>query len=253
MKFTKFITLFLTCTCILFQSCGDDDEPNGGFKDITLNCGQTHTISNGSGAEWTSSNKYIASIAGNLVTAERVGDATISSSKGSFKVSVKGVVPEAYFIPCLNWGASKSTVKNFMKGYTISEETSTSITYKGSGTQILTMYSFENNILASSGLALDGSYVDSDNLIDFMLERYVPVSYDEDGYAFYFITPDNKTALGLMLEVYGSNLVYIIAYAPRSNSKRSPNTINWSQFEKFGFKKSDIVKNKFEQIKANFE
>jgi hypothetical protein len=248
----KIIPLTLILVVALgFVAC-EEDEPSTKFEDITLNCGKSYTIPNGSGTTWTSSNEYIASISGNVVTAELVGDATISSTKGSFKVSVKGVVPNAYTIPCLNWGASKSTVKSFMSGQTIYEETSTSISYKGTGTQILTLYTFENSKLISSGLALNGDYIDSDNLIDFILERYIPLTYDEDNYSFYFITPDGKTGLGLTLNVYGDTLVYIIAYVPFENSSRSISAIDWTEFDKYGFKKSDLVKTQFEKIKTNF-
>ena len=98
---TKFLQLknvqtflfVLLCSLIssTFTACGgDDDEPELKFNDITLNCGSTYTIPNGKNIMWTSSNEYIASVSGNIVKAEKVGEATISSNKGSFKVKVNG-------------------------------------------------------------------------------------------------------------------------------------------------------------------
>lgn len=254
MKLTKILSLLLSCTVLFCSSCTNEDEPNLQFNDVSLKCDQTYTIKNGSDISWTSSNKYIASVSGNVVTANLIGEAVISSSKGSFKVTVSGNAMQAYRIPCIEWGATKSTVKNFMKnsGTTLDEETSTELIYVGSGAQILTSYTFENSRLAGSVVGLNGDYVDSDNLIDFMLERYIPISIDEDNYSFYFVAPDNKTVLGLYLKVYGSTLVYLIAYVPYSDNSRSAFMFDCSKIEELGFRKSSSLKNKFEEIKAKF-
>lgn len=260
---TKFLQLknvqtflfVLLCSLIssTFTACGgDDDEPELKFNDITLNCGSTYTIPNGKNIMWTSSNEYIASVSGNIVKAEKVGEATISSNKGSFKVKVNGSLATVYPIPCLEWGASKSTVKNFMKGFSLKEEESTSLTYTGTGSHLLTTYTFESGILSGSGVALNGSYVDADKLADYMLERYVPVSVDEENYSFYFITPDNKTMLGLFLEVYSGNIVYAIVYMPRDSKSRSIEEFECLPINIFDFEKSDIVKPNFEQIEHIF-
>lgn len=260
---TKFLQLknvqtflfVLLCSLIssTFTACGgDDDEPELKFNDITLNCGSTYTIPNGKNIMWTSSNEYIASVSGNIVKAEKVGEATISSNKGSFKVKVNGSLATVYPIPCLEWGASKSTVKNFMKGFSLKEEESTSLTYTGTGSHLLTTYTFESGILSGSGVALNGNYVDADKLADYMLERYVPVSVDEENYSFYFITPDNKTMLGLFLEVYSGNIVYAIVYMPRDSKSRSIEEFECLPINIFDFEKSDIVKPNFEQIEHIF-
>lgn len=210
--------MIISCLCL--SACGgDDDEPNVKFQDITLSCDQSYTIQNGAGTTWTSSNELIASVSGNIVNAERVGEATISSSKGSFKVTVKGTVTAVYKVPCIEWGASKSTVKNFMKGSVLDKETTNEISYNGTGAQLLTMYSFNNNALVSSGVALNGSYINSDQLVDFMLENYVPISVDKTNYLFYFVTPDNKSVVGLQLKASGHTIIYLVMYIPRTESK----------------------------------
>ena len=250
LKYVRAFLFVLLCTLIssTFTACGDD-EPEIKFNDITLNCGRTYTIPNGNNIMWTSSNEYIASVSGNIVKAERVGEATISSNKGSFKVKVNGSLTSVYPIPCLEWGASKSTVKNFMKGYSLDEEESTSLTYIGTGSHLFTIYTFESGILSGSAVALNGNYIDAENLADYMLERYVPVSVDEDNYSFYFVTPDNKTMLGLFLEVYSGNIVYTIVYLPRDSKSRSLEEFDYLSIDAFEFEKSDIVKPQFEQIR----
>lgn len=251
LKYVRAFLFVLFCTLIssTFTACSDDDEPEIKFNDIALNCGRTYTIPNGNDIMWTSSNEYIASVSGNIVKAERVGEATISSNKGSFKVKVNGSLASVYPIPCLEWGASKSTVKNFMKGFSLDEEESTSLTYTGTGSHLLTTYTFESGLLSVSGVALNGNYIDAENLVDYMLERYVPVSVDEDNYSFYFVTPDNKTMLGLFLEVYSGNIIYVIVYMPRDSKSRSLEEFDYLSIDAFEFEKSDIVKPQFEQIR----
>ena len=252
MKKVLYLFTFIACVCL--SACGGDgDEPDTRYQDVSLNCEQIYTIEHGEGVEWTSSNKYVASVAGNIVKAERVGVATISSSKGSFKVTVNGTLT-AYKIPCIEWGASKSTVKNFMKGSALDEETPTGLTYTGTGAQMLTMYKFENNGLVSSSIGLNGDYIDSETLIDFMMENYVPVSADKEDYSFYFITPDNKTALGLTLRVSGRTILYIIVYIPRSDTKgtRGEDQIEWRKYDLPGVHNSPIVADKFNEIISKF-
>lgn len=217
-KMKKLLFFFTILSCLAIVSCGggdDDDEPKTTYNNVTLACKTTHTIKGD--ATWTSSNKYIASVAGNVVTAERVGEATISSDKGSFKVTVTPTV-SVFSEPYLEWGASKSTVKNFMRGATLYEETSDQLTYKGNGALMLTLYDFENGRLKGSGIALNGDYIDSDALIEQMLQYYVPVTMDEDEYSFYFATPDKKSGVMLSLKSSGRTIIYMIIYVPLTNS-----------------------------------
>lgn len=212
----KIFYLFTILSCFVLTACGgDDDEPQVSYQDITLACKKTHTIKGD--AVWTSSNKFIASVSGNVVTAERVGEATISSSKGTFKVKVTPTV-SVYKEPYLKWGASKSSVKSFMSGATIEQEKSDQLVYKGTGALINTIYHFENSGLKASGLTLDGDYINPETLMEQMLQYYLPVTMDEVNYSFYFATPDKKTAAMLKLNDYDGSICYIILYAPISGS-----------------------------------
>ncbi len=247
----KILSLFTILSCFILASCGgDDDEPDYKYQDVSLNCKATYTIPNAGDVVWTSSNEYIASVAGNVVTAERVGEAVISSNKGSFKVTVNAT-SHVFNEPCIQWGASKSTVKSFMKNVSPSEETSTSLTYKGTGAQVVTTYSFESNGLKSSGVGLDGDYINSDALVTYMLERYIPIKVDEEDYSFYFCTPDKKTGILMSLRVSGRTIIYLIVYVPLNDSKsRSIDMFPEIDIEQYGFTSSPIVADEFKSIKS---
>ena len=247
----KILSLFTILSCFILASCGgDDDEPYYSYQDIRLNCGAKYTIPNAGDAVWTSSNKYIASVAGNVVTAERVGEAVISSNKGSFKVTVT-TTSHVFNEPCIQWGASKSTVKSFMNNVSPSEETTTSLTYKGTGVQFVTSYSFESNGLKSSGVGLNGDYINSDALVTYMLERYIPIKVDEEDYSFYFCTPDQKTGILMSLRTSGSTIIYLIVYVPFNDTEsRSIDMFPEIDIDQYGFTTSPIVVDEFNTIKS---
>lgn len=212
-------------------ACGGDDEPKSKFKDVTLTYEETYSIPNGKGITWKSSNGLVASVSEDVVTAEHVGEATISSDKGTFKVTVKPSF-NTYKEPCMSWGATNSAVKSFMKGYysglSIYTDDSSTLAYSANVTQkvMLVLYTFENNKMTSSGLTLNSDYVDSDDLVDFLVERYVPYAIDSDNYRFYFINPESTMTVLMQLSVVGSQVVYIIAYAPINSSSKSPIEFN---------------------------
>ena len=226
MKKFLFLTLILISSAIIV-SCSSDDEPKAKFRDITLNCGQSYTIADAD-AEWTTSNEYIVSVSKNVITAERVGEALISSSKGEFKVTVNGVVPEAYFIPYTNWGATQSTVKNFMKEYTIFAEEPKALGYSV-GAYSYVLYAFNEDRLNTAITIIDGNYVDDNTIFDFMYERYILFDINQDINTYYFLTTDHKTLIAFASNNIESGVVYMIAYMPY-NKSRSLNDIK-NQFD----------------------
>lgn len=242
--------LTIALSCVLCACGGEDDEPAVKFSDKSLSYGETYAIPNGNKTEWTSSNDLIASVSGSTVKAERVGEVTISSKKGSFKVTV---TPNTYVYtePCLKWGSNKSTVRSYMNNITsvyVNEDNSTTLTYYGSGKVILYTYSFENSGLKSAGVALDGDYVDVDAMSDFMIERYVPIKIDESNYTVYFVSPDEKTFVGMQLKTYGRTIAYLISFVPTSSSSRSAFEL-LDIIEDFDSTPSETVKYTFEIIK----
>ena len=249
----KVIYLFtFVLVCALCACGGDEDEPTVKFSNKSLSYGETYSIPNGSKTEWLSSNDYIVSVSGSTIKAERVGEATISSKKGSFKVTV---TPNTYVYtePCLQWGCTKSTVKSYMNkisAVSIREDNSTTLNYFGSGKVQMYNYTFENSGLKGAGAALNGDYVDTNAMSNFMVERYIPVDVDESNYTFYLISPDEKTFVGMQLRASGRTIIYLITFVPVLTSGRSPFE-KTEMFGVYGNTPSEIVKDAFEKIKAS--
>ena len=226
------IALSVVLGLVGITSCGGDDEPDTKFKDAEVEYGKTYTIPKGNNIEWTSANEYIATVSGATVTGVRVGTTQISSDKGRFNITVTPT-SHVFKVPCLDWGCGKSTVKSFMSGYSIKEETTTQISYSGSGAVIMYLYNFENNGLKGSSLALDGDYVSTDAMSQFMVERYIPVKYDSSDYSFYFVSPDEKSVILMQLTTSGSSIYYIIVYVPTDSKSRAFDLENIKVDEKF--------------------
>lgn len=252
MNMKNYFYFFAIVVSLILAACGGEDEPNVKFENATISYGQTYSIPNGKNIVWTSSNELIATVDGNIVTAKRVGEAVISSEKGSFKVSV---TPTSYVFtePCIQWGADKKSVKSYMNnvsGVTINEDTNTTLNYKGTGKALLYSYSFENSALKGSGIGLDGDYIDAEAMADFMIERYVPIEVDEDNYSFYFVSPDKKTGVLMQLKVSGRTIIYLVVYVPVGDSRSDYDIAE--QFNEYDNAPSDVAKNVFMQLKARF-
>ena len=155
------------------SSCSKDDDGDLTFKDVSIVAGSTKTLSSGKDLKWTSENKYIATISDGEIEAKRVGEVTMASDKGTFKVTV---TPQyTYFTePYTQFGASMQSVKKAMKGYTLVAENSTTLLYKGDGYASYIMYSFEDSKLAYSYIITKDTY--STEVANWTAERYIYVA-----------------------------------------------------------------------------
>lgn len=227
--YMKKIFCFCAFVALLgLSSCGDDD-PDSKFDDVTLRYEESYAIPNGGGSNWTSSNDLIASVSGSIVKAEHVGVATISSDQGSFEVTVTAKT-NTYQDPCLEWRASKSRVKEFMKSYSgVSEysDDSTGLAYIASKNQAVMMlnYLFESNKLTSSGIVLNTNYVSSEEIVNFLNERYIYVMFDDSDASFYFMSPEEDMAVVMQVNTIGDTVVYIVIYVPMDSSTRANGNI----------------------------
>ena len=166
-------------------------------------------------------NQLIASVSNGIVKAERVGQTTIRNGSKSFKVTVNGKY-NTFKEPCLQWGASKSTVKSFMSGYTLQSEDNESIFYKGKYREALTGYMFRTSGLYVSTVMLLTSSVSTDELAAFLNERYVYVTQNSSEYYFAYATPDEKNVVLLQLTTINSQVVYMVSYGSVSTSSSAP-------------------------------
>lgn len=203
---------------ITLVSCGSDDEPK--YPDQKMTVGDVYKIPDGS-TGWTSDNVLIASVSSNGVKAERVGETIIRNGSNSFKVTVTGKY-NTYQIPCLQFGANKSTVKGFMGGYTLRSEDDDVIIYDGKHPVSFVGYSFTNNELKTSGVFIPISAVDTEELSNFLNERYIYVTKDDKENYIGFVSPDKKTIILVQAKPLNSQPFWVIMYGKMSDSSSMP-------------------------------
>lgn len=234
------LSLSLTTLC---TSCGDDkDDPVE--TSLTLKAGETYNIS--SGNNWKSDNPLVASVEGRTITAECAGSTTITGSAGTINVSVKATRFD-FTEPYLSFGASKSSVKSAMSSYTLTSDKSTTLGYKGKGKVYMYGYGFKNNQLDMSMLIVRYTY--SSDLRDFLLERYYPVSINEDDYYIGMIDPLKKMVILVKPEVISYTTYIIVAYTKYTGSSSSA----IKKMKAFGSKTSvdnEEVAKMFTQLKS---
>ncbi|WP_294177704.1 Ig-like domain-containing protein [Coprobacter sp.] len=224
MKQSFIVMLLLAVTGFAFVSCDkdDDDEPDSkklNLNEITLEAGQTTKLIYNGDCSWSSDQPLIASVdeEGN-VTAERVGETYIKANNETCKVTVTPKY-HTYIEPLTIWGCNQSLVKDFMSvltplGYTLTKETSTTLTYFSSINKVeMYSYIFENGKLETSGIAAPILTAGSD-ITDFLLERYVVLYVDREENMFYLTSIDKLMAI--VVGFNGNSIV--VAYINRDSN-----------------------------------
>ena len=255
----KKILYFLAGAALLSATaCNKDDE---NFDDVTLNVAQTYTIPNGTGTEWQSYNDYVATVKGNVVTGVIAGETKIESALGSFMVKV---VPtnNMFLEPCLNWGNSKSEVKKFMESYTgfvLADEDDNELTYTGTGDVFMYLYEFgsKDNDLDTSYIAVDSDKVTAAQFSDYMNQRYIYVSDDDENDIMYMVSTDFKTVAGIYVIELDGDYYWAAEYIPYTDATRAPENIKRAfdgKVRNAKFQKATSVKavNLQKQLKAEF-
>lgn len=241
MKTLRFlgIVLMTILLSVSFAACSSDDDDNDSsesFKNLELVAGNTAVIENGSGVTWASENEYIASVSGNTITAKRVGTVKISSTKGSFDVTV---TPQytLYDDPCMKWGCSTSYVKSFMSDYTFLGEKGDYLIYTGKGAASYVQYRFSDAALTGVAVYVPTSYLDE--LAAFISERYIYAAKLDDATG--HLSPDKKNVVYVTATKLGSTYYYMVYYtdfsqkSSTSNIKQStPNFMSKTRTTEYG-------------------
>ena len=220
----KFLLLLaLLVPMIAFTGCGKDDEDEPNVPNQTLNVGQTFTIPvNG---EWTSDNKFIASVDGQTLKGVCAGETSIRNGEQSFKVTVQPTL-SLYKEPCLQFGSSKNKVKDAMRGFEEVETDSESLSYyyvDGSNV-VMYIYNFENDGLKSTAVFLPTKMFTSSQVVDYLLERYIPV--DASDKMALMISPDKTVAVGVTVQRVSGVNMYEIIYIPYNPTKSGEDLFN---------------------------
>ena len=211
-----FIASFFTTSC-----SNNDDEPDLSIPSTqTLLVGESFNL--GFEGAWTSSDEFVASVDNNgIIKANHVGKCTISYGKNSCLVKVDAT---SNFMeePLCEWGMNKSTVISICgKNY---QTNGNSIAYStGVSKTPLIMYSFTNDKLIGSAIAVSTNYIES--AIIFLKERYKYLGIDDGTYYFINGSTLEKSTTAISLSLLNSNY-WSIVYIP-SNDSRS--TVNYDE------------------------
>lgn len=196
-------------------SCSDDNDSTPGLDktEVTLYVEETITLTySGGDCTWTSDNPLIASVENGIITANHVGETIIHANEADCKVTVKPQYTK-YYEPYINWGEGKNKVKQYMESYELAKEDDDQLAYRGDNSILFYLYTFDNGKLNGSGFLTD--LLESSYLVDYLLERYIPVSYDDT--TFVFVSPDKKTGIGLQI----NSSYLLVAYLPANIETKS--------------------------------
>lgn len=131
---------------------------------------------------------------------------------------------DLFYVPTTQWGANKKTVKSYMSGYTLTEETDEDLYYNGKGVTDEYYYEFYNDALDASVVSIFSNQVDTNELVAFILRDYKPYGEDEDDEnILYFISSNYKTfmALEVYYSDYNKQVMFALTYVPFGDSTRA--------------------------------
>ena len=191
--------------CMNLASCSNEESS---YKDLILLVGESKTLE---GTEvWKSDNVLIATVEGNKVEAIRKGETFISSSNHSFKITVNATNND-FKEPYLKFGCNLSELKKEMNQFTVDTEIDDAILYKGIGNVAYYMYGFKNQSLYLSCMLIPTSKMN--NLVDFLSERYISVSADEDDDYISMTNPEKDMVILISAQYLNNNYYYSVAYS----------------------------------------
>lgn len=223
MKKVFYILLFLIPT-VLFSACSDDDENSKLSLDkseISLYYEDEVKLTATDNVEWSSEDEFVAKVSSNgVVEGGHVGKTFIVASNGSETAKCAVEVKAKYntFVePVLDFGASKADIKAKEKRELVTDN-ATSLGYKDSKDGVAILYTFKNGKMNSCGFGLQYKY--SDDILDFLLERYAPATMDKDEYIFTFVN-GMSGSWTMSVSVQLSSDIILVAYMPKDAASKS--------------------------------
>lgn len=215
--------LVVALVLCVFSSCLENLNPNVRPdidipKEVHLELGESYDLKHVN--PWESSNKFIATVNGlGVITTKRAGTTVISAYNLSQKCTVNvAATYTLYDEPVTNWGISKNELK-VLKGAP-DNETSTALSYLCSSSYApLEMYMFENNMLVSSVKLVKTTY--TDQLVDHLMQRYMPLTVDTEKYDVYFINDEtlSKASMAVVASLYDTSY-WMVVYMPNTSNTR---------------------------------
>lgn len=220
----KILFLLAVLPMLVFTACSDDDESSKLSLDkseISLYYEDEVKLTASDNVTWSSEDEFVAKVSSNgVVEGGHVGKTFIVASNGSETVRCAVEVKPKYntFVePVLDFGASKEEIKAKEKRELISE-TATALGYEDSKDGVVVIYTFKNGKMNAAGLNLQYRY--TNDITDFLLERYSPATMDADEGMFIFVNGfSDKWTMGVVLTVEIGRIQ--VMYAPKDIISRS--------------------------------
>lgn len=228
----KFSMMLLVASVVCLTACSGDEKEVRPSIPASRNMKVGESFNLGYSTDWTTSNKYAATVNNEgVVTAVRKGTAKIYSRQENLSCAVS-VVPSytLYNEPIVTWGITKNEL--IARKGTPDQESSKVLTYKTENSVVpMEMYQYENNKLTSSAVAVKTTY--TEEMVEHLIQRYVPVELDIENNHAYFVSPTSSGEI----EMYVLNQLYntsywLVMYAKSSSSTTRSASEQAELFEK---------------------
>lgn len=216
---TKAIHFFIgivVFTLVLSCKSEENDIPYT-FNNVELCVNEQYKIPNGEDFEWQIINPKIATIEKNTIYAKSIGFTQVVAKNSTyfFNLSVKPTM--LFEQPCLNWNSSREDVKNYMREYSIIDESKNEIAYEGMNKELQISYFFDNDKYSSVIVFIDRTSVSWDVFLNHMCYYYniIETEDDEDDSEnMYFTTQDHNTLITCTFVYYNSYSLCMIRFQP---------------------------------------
>jgi len=243
----------LFCGLLVITSCNKDDKKTK-LETTQLsmkwaNTAQIVVSPNANGVTFTSSNESIAGVsATGLVTARRIGTATITVKKGNenlgtCRVTITESYPLKFRAVYLTWNASKSSVKSY-ESRILDLETTTGLRFRGENSSLTAVaYTFSGGRnLNSAGIQIPTSELSY--IRNHIRERSLWSSATGD----FFMDYNGNTSVAGDIQ-WSSSTGYVVVFIPsssRSSSQAKSNDLTAEQYKA-------IIQEEFNKFANQFE
>lgn len=189
--------MLIIASLLCLSSCSkDEDEMTISTDYVEIYVEDTYSLTcSKKDVTWTTDNKLIASVTDGLIKGIHVGETMIHVEDLTCRVKVKPKY-NMFTEPSKNFGASMTTIKNYMSGYTLRSEGSDYITYYGKGKTLVYSYLFKAGKMEMSAFTVD--VTDCVDLVHFLEERYLLMDakkMSNSNYQYGFLSLDTKYAI----------------------------------------------------------
>lgn len=202
------ILFMMALTAMVLSGCSKEDvKPPMSIKnnDISISHEKTEKLIVENAVEaitYSSENELIAEISDDGIVTGGVKGSTKITVKSGQETAICNVTVETLINyipePNMQFGQSRTVIQNAIKsdGEVIVDDESLLQRRHVNGSDFIYIYMFENDKLKISAFAFETTSKTISVIADFLLERYIVVA-STGTYEYTFISPDQKTAVGL--------------------------------------------------------